>query len=370
MQLSEKLSYLGVILPSLSLLPSSWRARSQSRRFATGNGLHAHWHDTWPEDPQVELGWDHLIRTRENATAFHSPAWQHALGRAFIRAGRYRLLTICEGADLLGVLPLQLNPGGMLETPGSMISDYLDPLISHRRSDAVWASLLEALNRAPGMDVSQVVLHNARMECTDLNAISSAALEEGFEVSTEEMAQTARIPLAPTWDEYLTRLGGHDRKEVRRKLRNAQTKANAELVIAQTEEDVLAALDTVFGFMRQAGGSKGIKARWTFRPLFKRAAGGLVRSGKLKVYMLRLEGREAAGLISFPSKQGPLLWAAGFDLEMSQWSPGIVLFALAMQQAIAEGVKYFDLLRGQQRYKSELGAVNSPIYRITLRKIA
>jgi CelD/BcsL family acetyltransferase involved in cellulose biosynthesis len=368
MHLSQKLSYLGVVLPSLSMLPSSWKDRHQPRRFATVDGLFAHWHDTLPEDSTLRMSWEHLVRTRTCGTTFHTPAWQEALARAYIRAGRYRLLTISDGPEVLGVLPLQIEAGGTLETLGSMISDYLEPLVSEKRAEAVWASCLHALNRVPGVEATQVILHNCRCEHVDLYALGSAAAAEGFSVSTEECALTARVPLAPTWEEYLARLSGHDRKEIRRKLRNAQTKADAQLVVAGSEDEVRAALDNVFAYMRQAGGSKGMKAQWTYRPMFKRATAGLTATGRIKVYILKLEGRDAAGLICFPSKDGPLLWAAGYDNAMCKWSPGIVLFAMAMQRAIAEGAQYFDLLRGQQRYKHELGAIESPIYRITLTK--
>ena len=90
--------------------------------------------------------------------------------------------------------------------------------------------------------------------------------------------------------------------------------------------------------------------------MFRRIATELAGAGQLKLYGLTLEDKPAAGLICFPSSSGPLLWAAGFDHAMAKWSPGIVLFAMAIQDAIAGGDKYFDLLRGQSRYKSELGA--------------
>ena len=51
-----------------------------------------------------------------------------------------------------------------------------------------------------------------------------------------------------------------------------------------------------------------------------------------------------------------------------KWSPGIVLFAMTMQRAIEQGATSFDLLRGQQRYNSELGAVDTPVYRVTLKR--
>lgn len=366
MQLVQKLSYMGVVLPNLSALTHAFKGDTRPRRFAAADGLMAHWHETWPEDPQILQGWADLNRLSPSGTAFHSPAWQHALGRAFIRAGRYRLLTIHDGARVVGVLPLQVSRGGMLELPGSMISDYIEPLIDAKRAHAVWASIFQALKRIPGVDANHVALDNCRLHCLDNTALHRAAESEGFGVTVESIAQAARIALPASWDEYLAGLGGHDRKEIRRKLRNAQTKAGAELVIAQTPEKVNSALETTFSFMRQSGGAKAIKARWTYRPMFDRATDELVASGYLKVFQLLLEGQPAAGLICFDSSDGPMLWAAGFDINQSKWSPGIVLMAMSIQHSIDRKAPCFDLLRGMSRYKSELGAVDAPVHRITL----
>ncbi len=368
MLLTEKLSYLGVVLPNLTLLPPWWKAWRQPRRFAAGHGLEAHWHETWPEDPAVASGWQQLVRARPTGTAFQSPAWQEALARPYVRAGRFRLLTVSEGANLVGALPLQLNPGGRLETPGSMISDYLEPPVDPHHTEQVWDAACYALLRLPGVDVNEVTIHNVRRDALDFDAVAASAGRRNFTVAIEPTAAATRVPLAATWDAYLARLGGHDRKEIRRKLRKALEQAGAELVTGSTERDVPPALGRVFEYMRQAGGSKGVKAQWTYRPMFKRIARPLVRAGQLQVHTLRLEGRDAAGLICFPGHDGPLVWAAGFDHAMSKWSPGIVLFAMAMQRAIGQGATCFDLLRGQQRYKSELGAVDSPVYRVTLRR--
>ena len=91
-----------------------------------------------------------------------------------------------------------------------------------------------------------------------------------------------------------------------------------------------------------------------------------MRGGWLQVCLLRLEGRDVAGIISFPSAEGPLVWGAGFDASARAWSPGIVLFAMAIRQAIESGARCFDLMRGEARYKSNLGAVDSRICRVSL----
>ncbi|MGH7176307.1 MAG: GNAT family N-acetyltransferase, partial [Tepidisphaeraceae bacterium] len=366
MQLSEKLSYLGVVLPNVNLMPQHRQGRARPRRFASTGGMTAHWSHAWPTEPELLDSWLELSQTHPAGTAFHTPAWQQALARPYLRVRRHRLLIVRHGSRVDGVFPLQVNAGGVLETPGSMISDYLEPLIRPELSYPVWDSCIRALSETPGVAVKRVVFHNVRPEYADTDAIGRACLQAGFSMTISESARVSRVPLPASWDQYLRRLSRHDRKEIRRKLRNSVSRAGAELRAVSSEPEISAALETVFGFMRKSGGVKGIKAQWTYRPMFKRASAGLVQSGRLEVLLLRLKGRDAAGLISLPTAAGPLLWASGFDQTQSSWSPGIVLFAMAIERAISRGEQWLDLLRCQQRYKSEFGAVDSPICRITL----
>ena len=63
-----------------------------------------------------------------------------------------------------------------------------------------------------------------------------------------------------------------------------------------------------------------------------------------------------------------MMWAGGWESAMSQHSPGIVLLGMSIRHSIENGASIFDLLRGQSRYKKELGAVDMPIHRLTLRR--
>ncbi len=64
-----------------------------------------------------------------------------------------------------------------------------------------------------------------------------------------------------------------------------------------------------------------------------------------------------------------MLYNMGWDAKWREWSPGIVAVGMAIRRAIEAGFKNYDLLRGREPYKYELGAVDHPLYKITLRKI-
>jgi CelD/BcsL family acetyltransferase involved in cellulose biosynthesis len=368
MDASKHLPYLGCVLPRFTMRLFG-RGSDHASEGLLQDGLNTRCYQTWPDNGGLVEEWDKLVRGASGATAFHTPAWQWGIGRAFERVGRWRLIAVSLGQRLLCALPLTLTRGGVLETPGEMISDYLDPLVSGVGHATAWRSILEMVKQQGNGEAREIVLHNVRHDAPCIQSLREVSADCGFQLTEENASAASRIALPASFDDFLAALSGHDRKELRRKMRHAH-EAGARLEIHNDEAQVHADLDRIFSQMREVGGVKGIKAQWMYRPLFKRTAPLLLRGRHICTYNLLLGDVPAAGLICFPSSDGPMMWAGGWNREMRQHSPGIVLFGMAIRDSIERGHKHFDLLRGQCRYKNELGAADYPLRRLTLRRAA
>jgi hypothetical protein len=189
--------------------------------------------------------------------------------------------------------------------------------------------------------------------------LPSLAVSHGFNIEETLIEQATAIPLPHDWDTYLNSLSAHDRKETRRKLRNAES-AGARLIRDDT------ALTHCLDLMQSHGGEKSDAVQVTMRPLLENAGPSLIREGVLELYKLEIEGHTACCLLQFATPQGPMLYNIGFDRSMQKWSPGAVAIAMSIRNAIAAGFAKYDLLRGNEPYKYRLGAVNHPLYRLTL----
>jgi CelD/BcsL family acetyltransferase involved in cellulose biosynthesis len=56
----------------------------------------------------------------------------------------------------------------------------------------------------------------------------------------------------------------------------------------------------------------------------------------------------------------------GFDPKLKRMSPGAIIIAHAIQEAISRGLKEFDFLRGSESYKYRWGARDRETYRVLL----
>jgi CelD/BcsL family acetyltransferase involved in cellulose biosynthesis len=61
-----------------------------------------------------------------------------------------------------------------------------------------------------------------------------------------------------------------------------------------------------------------------------------------------------------------LFYLSGFDPQWAAFSPGVLLIAHAIEEAIREGQQEFDFLRGNEPYKYLWGAQDSSTWQRTL----
>jgi CelD/BcsL family acetyltransferase involved in cellulose biosynthesis len=271
---------------------------------------------------------------------------------------------------LVGVFPLERRWGGQWRTTGLISTAYHDPLIHPDGAVQTAEAALEGLKKLAGGALKSISFDLISPHTSATALVQAAALAAGFDFAqTVTGTADTTVELAPTWDQYLAKLDGHDRKELRRKIRKVEEKGGGRFVVNDTEETVLKALNQVLNLMETddvGDGSKARKTKWLYRRHFEIAGPALARTGRLVVYQLFVENQLASSLIALPQGGRQLLWNGAMNADLYQWSPGIALMGMIFRRAIEQGDKSIDLLRGNFPYKFSLGAVEHPMHRIVL----
>jgi CelD/BcsL family acetyltransferase involved in cellulose biosynthesis len=331
-------------------------------------GLRAVCHDEWP-GAELTPPWEALLADVPAATAFHSPLWQEAVYHTLGKRGRLRLIVVRDGARMVGVLPMHVRDDGLLESLAPGVTDYLDALILPAAEAEVWRIAMKMLARLRASRWKHVTLHNVRDAASCRTTLPDIARAEGFEFDERIAEHCPALTLPRTWDQYLAALDAHERKETRRKLNKTMAKGAGRVVRCGPDpHEIAGALRTALSLMEQAPGAKGEAVRKTLRPLLERAAPPLIASGQLWLTTLYVNGAAAACTLQFPHPNGPMLYNCGYDDALREWSPGVVLTAQIIREAIESGAGTFDLLRGREPYKYKLAAVDRPLWMLSLRK--
>jgi CelD/BcsL family acetyltransferase involved in cellulose biosynthesis len=117
------------------------------------------------------------------------------------------------------------------------------------------------------------------------------------------------------------------------------------------------------GVRWQARGMPGVMADDTVQRFHREVAARMLRLGLLRLYSLRIGGRVASVLYAFAHRQRTYYYLGGFEPQMRNLSPGMLLVGRAIRDAVDEDARWFDFLRGRESYKYDWGAVDQPVFR-------
>ena len=244
-------------------------------------------------------------------------------------------------------------------------------------AEAIAAWLASSTPSSAGGPTAWDAVDLRRLRCGDPAADELAAAflrretGEGWtlNVEREDVCPVVTLPVDATFETYLDGLGKKERHEIRRKVRRAEGAGEVRL---DRSDDPLADLDAFIDLHQRRWGADGLfpptpggdASRRFVRRLFELGAS----EGYLHLSFLTVAGRRIAAGIHLEDPAGVYYYNAGVDPDARELSPGVVLVARFVADAIGRGHRRFDFLRGDEPYKYEWGAVDEPIQRLLVRR--
>ncbi|MCS6845056.1 MAG: GNAT family N-acetyltransferase [Caldilineales bacterium] len=313
--------------------------------------------------------WNPLLSRSRSDHLFLTWEWQSIWWRC-LGEGELYLLAWRDGETLVGIAPLYLVTGAdgrrTFHLVGCVeVSDYLDVLVAAQDEERVYTALLAWLTGgdAPAWDV--VSLCNLPQSSMTHRLLPELAAAAGLSclVSVEDVCPVIELP--DSWEAYLEqRLNKKQRHEVRRKLNKIAREASPRWVLVGRDADLDAEISSFIALHRQSTPAKRSFMTPTMEAFFVEMAHALHRAGWLHLSFLEINGDRAAAMLAFRYGDRLLIYNSGYRPEAyADLSPGIVLTSYLIQDAIAQGLRVFDFLQGDEVYKYRFGAVDTLVYR-------
>jgi len=82
-----------------------------------------------------------------------------------------------------------------------------------------------------------------------------------------------------------------------------------------------------------------------------------------ELYVLEIDHQPASFMIVYRHRDHLLMPRLAIDTSFGRYSPGILLILEAAKRWMTEGVVDFNMCRGDERYKKEMGGINEPLCR-------
>jgi hypothetical protein len=245
---------------------------------------------------------------------------------------------------------------------GQEVTDYGDVIyrknIENGQVSVIWRALLGEL-RAIGAE-------RVRLDFVRSDSLTLDVVKGNGKVSLQEVSPGLDLKEIKSWEDYLAALPRVKRKELRRKIRRLEE----EKAFTFCEEG---SFERDFGdfikLNRLSSKEKNKFMSEEMEKFFWRLVNLDLAPWKHRFCFLSLEGKRVAATLSFYDtydSQKVLLYNSGFDPEYAYYSVGLILKAFGIKKAIEEGMQFYDFLRGDERYKYDLGAMDSMLNKIEI----
>lgn len=310
--------------------------------------------------------WESLHRGDSQATVFSSWPWMR--GRFEGLATPWWVLVARAAGEVVGLLPLRrlgARDDDTLTHAGSKLADYTGFLLAPGFEEPALAAFAAHLHR--WTDWRTLVLRDvldARLDAF-LDRLRAPEVEDVEDVEVEHRPPHScpRVDLAETWDGYLaTRLSSSMRATVRRKMRRVE--ALAGLRRTGTGDDPQGGIEILLELWQKRWNRLPPERLGEFRSVLR----GALEADLLVLRLLWDNGGPFAALGGFrdPKHDAFRYYLSGFDQRRRDLSPGLVVVAESIRQAIRDGFATYDFLRGEEDYKLSFGAENREIRNVTV----
>jgi CelD/BcsL family acetyltransferase involved in cellulose biosynthesis len=306
--------------------------------------------------------WDELLQSSGSDGLFLTWEWLFTWWKHLAADRQLSILAVrCDG-ELAALAPCALRrpslfhrrPLPVLEFLGSGLvgSDYLDVIVRRGCESEVRQALASCLARKRFM----LNWTQLKKDASQAAGVVSALAGSGWGVVETGTNVCPFIPLAGrSWESYLATLGAEHRYNFNRKRKRLSRDYTVQFDRVTTQAECRESIDLVIAQhnlrWRDRGGSDAFHAPGLveFHREFSRVA---LERDWLRLYVLRLDGKPAATLYGFLYRRTFYFYQSGFDAAYEKHSVGLVTMGLAIKSAIEEGAEEYDLLHGNETYKS------------------
>ncbi len=280
---------------------------------------------------------------------FTHPGWMQAWHEVLAPRTHLWVRTFWEGGKPIGLAPLRLENGTARLIGDPDVCDHLDLVAAAGREEPFCHALLDALQAER---VKRLDLAPLRPDSTVLRALAPAARAAGHPVDLREEGALFAMDLPASWEEYLQRLSGKQRHEVRRKQRRLEAHGAVDFRMTEQPADLPPVLDQFLALFRRNRADKAafMDARMEafFRRLTERVPG-------MCIGILSIGGIPVSGTLCCDHLGIRYLYNSAYDAGVSHLSVGLAAKLASIREGIDRGLNGYDFLKGEEPYKRQLG---------------
>ena len=305
--------------------------------------------------------WDPFLEQSSCPNLFLTWEWLYTWWEFYSNGYQlFILLALDQDGNLLGIAPfcltrispIRLKVLRFLGTE-EVCSDHLDFILKKGREEETLSLFFKYLEDNPE-EWDLLDLTDLREGSFGLPFIQAWAEKNRFSFSLNPWTACPYALLPETWEGFLSMLSANSRKDIRRQLRLMQESGKVRYSLVKDKNEVIPMMDSLFQLHSKrwsTSGEKGVFQRERFNRFHKKIAELFFDKGWLSIPYLTNEKDIFAIYYNFQYQNKIYAYQSGIDPAWESFSPGTTALALTIQEAISQGFREFDFLRGEAQYK-------------------
>lgn len=326
-----------------------------------------------PDFLALKEDWNLLL----SSSASHVPFLRHeylASWWSTLGGGEWDQGTLAVALDrnpdgtLGGIAPLFATGNRLLFLGSFEISDYLDFIAPQERLSSFFTGLFRHLGEERFPDWKVLDLYNLPEKSPSLPYLIEEASRAGYTVRQEVIQPAPYLPLPGNWGDYLDSLKDHYRREIERKIANADNYfLPVSWYIVGEQNNLDEELDAFLRLMAN-NPQKELFLTEKMREQMRLIARAGFQEGWLQLAFLQVGDIKAAGYLNFDFNNQIWVYNSGIDPLFENLSPGWTLLGKIIEWAIDQGRVGLDFMRGGEPYKYQFGGIDQNVLRLEISK--
>jgi CelD/BcsL family acetyltransferase involved in cellulose biosynthesis/peptidoglycan/xylan/chitin deacetylase (PgdA/CDA1 family) len=302
------------------------------------------------EMKNVRESWNRLVLNAPTTTPFQS--WEWNFGMAKFEGDRVRLRIIVaenKNGEVVGIAPFWIRKNWsrltVLEFIGTRKSDYLDILCLEPYKEAFVHQLLEWIEQ--NVEWQIINFQNLRQE--SVNLLSKFG---SFEIQPSDVCPIAYLPA--TIEAYERELQKKLRQTIHRQGKLLSSDGRIAFSVSRTASQLHTDLPVLFNLHQRRRRTKSERGKFfdqQWREAFLEISLALAQEGFVRLGLLWIDRQPAACLYNLRLRDQEYAYLAGLEPDFARYSPGTLLHHWMIGEAIKDGVRVYDFMRGNEPYK-------------------
>jgi CelD/BcsL family acetyltransferase involved in cellulose biosynthesis len=300
--------------------------------------------------------WGNLLENSDSNNIYLTWEWLHTWWAIFGKNCELALIEVREkGGNLIGIAPFKFSRRRVFAGKRKMefigngsdiTSEYLDIIVRRGYESAVregLAKVLDALDEIATISLKPLV-HN--------NDLQNWAGEGWAFQKTSPYSTCPVFDLPPTWERFLATKSKNFRKKAKEYHRVCRRDLQLRLIRVEAAEELPARMNDLERLhkLRWQGRPASFSSN-AYRQFHLDISRQFLARGWLRLFFLYDGDRPIGALYCYAYNNVYYYCQAGRDPAYNKYHLGYVMINLAIQEAIKEGARSFDMLTGEEAYK-------------------